>query len=95
MKSRDDISNSQIFNRIENNINNNSKTLETNTRPISAILKRPDSKIKINHSYLNNNPAVAVSSNIKPNNFISAITEINQKRLNYSSTRHKYNKITL
>lgn len=52
MKAREDISISQIFNRLDNFNISSGRTLENTSRPISAIIKRPDSKTKLNGNLL-------------------------------------------
>jgi len=100
MKTRDEMSISQIFNRMENLNISSGKTLETNTRPISAAVKRPDSRSKNNHSHFNSNNTpignnVGVSNNYRNINFSSIITEMNPKKLNYSNSRAKIQNINL
>lgn len=100
MKTKDELSVSQIFNRMENLNISSGRTLENNNRPISAAVKRPDSKAKINNSYFNINNApnannVGVSNNFRNNNFASIITDINSKKINYSSNKTRVKHINL
>jgi chromosome segregation ATPase len=99
MKTKNDMSVSQIFNRMENLNISSGRTLENNNRPISAAVKRPDSKAKINNSnFINITPIVnkvGVSSNLRNINFGSIVTDINTKRNNYSSNKTRVNSINL
>ncbi len=90
---------SQIFNRMENLNLSSGRTMETNTRPISAAVKRPDSRSKINQSYITNNYPInnnniGVSNNYRNNNFSTPMTEINNKKVNYSSNKCKFKNCT-
>jgi len=99
MKTKDEISVSQIFNRIENLNISSGRTFENNNRPISAAVKRPDSRAKINNSYFNSNTPngnnIGVSNKIRNNNFASIITEINTKNINYSCNKTRVKNVNL
>lgn len=100
MKTKDEMSVSQIFNRMENLNISSGRTLENNNRPISAAVKRPDSRAKINNSYfnLNNTPIgnnIGVSNNLKNINIVSIVTDMNAKRNNYSTNKNRVNNINL
>lgn len=100
MKTKDEMSVSQIFNKKENLNISSGRALDINNRPISAANKRPDSRAKINNSYfnLNNTPNgynLGVSNNFRYNNFASIVTDINTKKINYSSNKTRGKNINL
>jgi hypothetical protein len=99
MKVREEINISNIYHKNEKLNISSHKNFDIHNRPISANLKRPDSKLKINHSILNgyNTPLgnnMGVSNNFKGNNLILSHTESHMKKI-FSSKQHISNGLNM
>ena len=97
MKVREDINISNIYHKHDKLNISSHKNFDVHHRPVSATLKRPDSKLKINHSIHNgyNTPLgnnLGVSKNFKATNLMSSHTESQMK---FNMKQHTANGLNL
>ena len=90
MRAREEVNISNTYYKNDKLNISGGKNFEIHNRPVSASIKRPDSKLKINQSIhngynipLSNNLGVS-NNNHKPHNLISSHTEM--KKVNYLTT---------